>query len=105
MGDAEVIVRDEPARHRYEVLVGGQVAGFTRYKHEGDAVALVHTEVDDAYEGRGLGSRLVSETLSQLRARGVGVLPYCPFVQSYLRRHPELRDLVPAAERARFDLG
>jgi hypothetical protein len=33
------------------------------------------------------------------------VLPYCPFVQSYLRRHPELRDLVPAAERARFDLG
>jgi predicted GNAT family acetyltransferase len=105
MGDAEVTVRDAPTRHRFEILVDGQVAGFTRYRQEGGAVALVHTEVDPAYEGQGLGSQLVSETLAQLRERGVGVLPYCPFVRSYLGRHPELQDLVPAEDRERFDLG
>jgi predicted GNAT family acetyltransferase len=104
MGEPEVTVRDEPTRHRFEILVGGTVAGFTRYKQEGDSVALVHTEVDDAYEGQGLGSRLVAAVLDELRGRGVAVLPYCPFVQGYLKRHPERLDQVPVADRERLGL-
>lgn len=100
----EVTVRDVPARHRFEVLVGDQVAGFTTYRQEGDALAFLHTEVKDAYEGQGLGSRLARDAFEAMRERGVAILPYCPFVKSYLVRHPELQDVVPAGERHRFGL-
>ena len=102
--DAQVTVRDDAERHRFEVLVDGEVAGFTAYRREGEAVAFTHTEVEDDHEGEGLGSQLVRGALEQVRARGATVLPYCPFVASYLKKHPELQDLVPVAERGRFDL-
>jgi len=102
--DPEVMVRDDPAKHRFEALVDGSVAGFTTYQQQGDVLAFLHTEVDDAYEGQGVGSTLVKEAIQAARARGVGVLPSCSFVASYLRRHPDLQDVVPAGERARFGL-
>ena len=85
-------------------LLGGRVAGFTRYTQEGDVLSLLHTEIDDAYEGQGLGSTLVKGALESARDRGLAVLPYCPFVKSYLQRHPDLADVVPPAERERFGL-
>lgn len=59
-----------------------------------------HTEVPSSLEGRGVGSRLVKAALDHVRAAGAGVIPSCPFVAAYLRRHPEEADLVP--ERFRF---
>jgi uncharacterized protein len=105
MDDADVTVRDQPSQHRFEVLVGDSVAGFVTYRDEGGALAFLHTEVDDAYEGRGLGSTLVGQALATARDRGVGVLPYCEFVQAYLKKHAELRSLVPEDARERFVLG
>jgi predicted GNAT family acetyltransferase len=97
-------VRDNPAAHRFEIRVGEEKAGFAAYRLEGDAYAFTHTEIADSVEGKGLGSRLVGDALSQLRDRGAAVLPYCPFVKTYLQRHTEYVDLVPEADRARFDL-
>ena len=105
MTDKAVTVHDNPGQDRFELLVDGAVAGFAAYRHEGDSLALTHLEVDDGHEGEGLGSRLVGSMLAEVRERGTAVLPYCPFVQGYLRKHPEEQDVVPAAERARFDLG
>lgn len=99
-----VEVRDAPAEERFEVLVGGQLAGFVRYRQEGDDIAFLHTEIEGAYEGKGLGSRLVREALQQVADRGGAVLPYCPFVRSYLQRHSGLVRLVPADRRREFDL-
>jgi uncharacterized protein len=59
-------------------------------------LALVHTEVEPRHEGRGFASRLVAGALDDIRARGLGVVPTCPFVRSYLERHPEYGDLVVA---------
>ena len=87
-------VRDNPAQLRYELLDGETVIGEIRYRLEPGAVALVHTEVDPAYEGRGLGSQLVEGMFSDLRARGLRVIPVCPFVRAWLERHPEQADIV-----------
>jgi predicted GNAT family acetyltransferase len=57
-------------------------------------IVLVHTEVAASAEGHGLGSRLVAGALDDIRARGLRLVPVCPFVTAYLRRHPEQQDLV-----------
>jgi predicted GNAT family acetyltransferase len=92
--DADIRVVDNPAQLRYELRVDGALAGFLAYRLEPGTVVLVHTDVDPAYEGRGLGGRLVRGALDDLRARGLLLVPLCPFVASYLRRHPEYADLV-----------
>jgi predicted GNAT family acetyltransferase len=98
-------VRDNPGQSRFEILVDGNVAGFAAYRRRPGALAFTHTEVDDEYEGQGLGGKLVSEALSQVKAEGLSVLPFCPFVREYIERHPELLELVPADRRGEFDLG
>jgi predicted GNAT family acetyltransferase len=87
-------VRDNPQRLRYEVLVDGKVAGFVQYSMRGGRMILVHTDVDEAHEGQGLGSTLVAGALDDIRRRGLRIVPICPFVESYIGRHPEYDDLV-----------
>ena len=87
-------VIDNPSRSRYELRLGEALAGFIAYQAEADALVLVHAEVDPAFEGRGLGSRLVAGALDDIRARGLAVVPVCSFVASYLRRHPEYADVL-----------
>jgi len=87
------VVKDNPAEERFEIHDGDELAGYLVYEHRGDALALVHTEIEEAFGGRGLGSVLVRRTLEQLRERGVKIIPVCPFVVSYLEKHPEYDDL------------
>ena len=101
---SEPVVRDNPAQKRFEVLLDDEVAGFTTYQTVAGAVAFMHTEIDERFEGQGLGSTLVRRALNDVRDRGLDVLPYCPFVRAYIRRHREYVDLVPADMRHRFEL-
>lgn len=87
-------IRDNPTELRYELVDGDTVIGQIRYRREPGAVALVHTEVEPMYEGQGLAGTLVEGALQDLRERGLGVIPVCPFVRTWLRRHPEYADLV-----------
>ena len=91
MPEAEpsVEVVDNPASSRYEAHVGDRLAGFVTYQKRPTSVVLVHTEVDDDFEGRGIGSRLASSVLETLRTAGLKVEPVCPFIASYIERHPE----------------
>jgi uncharacterized protein len=88
-----VNVRDNRRELRYELLLDGRLVGETRYRREPGLVVLVHTEIDPSLEHRGLGSRLVRGELDDIRARGLRVVPHCPFVAAYIRRHPEYSDL------------
>jgi predicted GNAT family acetyltransferase len=94
-GAARVV--DNPDELQYELWLGQTRAGFLAYRREHAAVVLRHTEVDPAFEGQGLGSRLVAGVLADLRNRGLKVVPRCPFVAGYLRRHAEHQDLVVKA--------
>lgn len=103
--DAPIEVADNPAEHRYEIRVGSELAGFTQYRQRADGLAFPHTEIEDRFEGQGLGGKLVSFALDDARSRGLAVLPLCPFVKSYIERHPEYLDLVPEEKRSDFGLG
>ena len=97
-------VVDVPERHRFEILDEGQPAGFAAYRLSGTQITFTHTEIDDANGGRGLGGALIRVALDTARSRGLAVLPSCPFVRSFIAKHPDYLDLVPADRRAEFDL-
>ena len=95
---------DAPERERYEVSVAGEVAGFSAYRLRPELIAFVHTEIDPRFQGRGLADELIRFALEDARARGLAVLPFCPFVKAFIERHPDYADLVPASFRAQFGL-
>jgi predicted GNAT family acetyltransferase len=87
--DDPTLVLDD-ARNRYELRRGATVIGFAEFNRVGtDTVMITHSEVDPAFEGQGHGSRLASQTLEHIHAQGKQVIPMCPFVAAYIRRHPE----------------
>jgi predicted GNAT family acetyltransferase len=92
--EEEPRVVDNPDERRYELWVGTTRVGLIQYLAEAGTVLLVHTEVDPAFAGQGLGERLVAGALADLRARGLKLVPRCRFVRAYLRRHPDQADLV-----------
>ena len=87
-------VADNPRASRYELWLGTTRAGLIEYRSKPGVVFLIHTEVDSAFAGQGLGERLVTGALADLRARGLKLVPICPFVRAYLRRPPDQADLV-----------
>lgn len=80
---------------RYTGTVAGRVAALTEFTPATRLVVFTHTQTDPAFEGQGVASQLVRWALDDVRTRGLRVVPVCPFVQEFLRRHPdEYGDLV-----------
>jgi predicted GNAT family acetyltransferase len=97
-------ISDNPDRSRFEIRVGDQRVGHLRYRRFADRIDLIHTEILPQHEGQGYGGELISGVLALVREEGLTVIPHCPFVRSYLERHPDDLDLVPAGRRAEFGL-
>ena len=93
---------DNPARHRFELQVDGQVAAFSEYNELKGALLFTHTEVQPAHEGKGLASRLIGFALDEVRKRGLHAVPACPFVAGFIRKHPDYLDLVTEESRRAF---
>lgn len=87
------IVRDNKAEHEFELVVDGHRA-VAAYQLEDDTIVFTHTIVPKAIEGRGVASRLIRGALDQVRDRGLKVIPQCPFVAAYIKRHPDTQDLL-----------
>jgi uncharacterized protein len=91
---SDITVTRNDERGRFEATIDGEVAGFAEFKLGEDRIEFTHTVVEDAFEGRGVGGTLVSQALDQVRAEGLAVVATCPFVRSYIERHPEYADLL-----------
>ena len=100
----DAAVTDNPELHRFEVYADGRVAGFADYRLGDGVIDFVHTEIDDAFSGRGLGKVLVTGALDSARASGLQVLPHCGFFASFIAKNREYADLVPAERHAEFNL-
>ena len=93
-GDDGLRIVDEPDRQRYEARIGADLVGFVEYRPVRGRRILFHTEVDQSVEGRGIGSRLVTGVLDDIRAHGFRITVKCPFVAAFLERHPDYLDLL-----------
>jgi predicted GNAT family acetyltransferase len=92
--DAEVV--DVPEASRYELRLDGRLIGLAAYRRRDGRIAFTHTEVDESCEGRGFGSLLAARALEDARRQGLEVIPLCPFIAHYIKRHPEHEPLVAA---------
>ena len=91
----DVVTSNNPQASRYEAHIDGELAGFAEYQLTHRLIVFTHTEVDDKFEGRGVGSALARFALDDVRADGSRlVLPLCPFIKGWIRKRPEYEDLV-----------
>jgi len=86
-------VRDNTAENRYELTRDGVLA-YSGYVRSGKVVDIQHTRVPKEAEGKGMATALIRGSLDMIRAKGEKLIPTCPFVAAYLRRHPEQQDLL-----------
>jgi len=97
--EALVSVRDDPLASRFELRVNGVLAGYVSYRDARSGRAFEHTVIATEYQGMGLASQLIRYALDEARATGRNVLPFCPFVRSFVQQHPAYVDLVGQPER------
>ncbi len=86
-------IRKNEEKSRFELSVGGEIA-FVNYVEMGKKIIYTHTEVPEAFKGQGMGARLARGVLDYARAQGLQVMPLCPFIAAWIRRHTEYADLV-----------
>jgi len=85
---APISVVNNVSDGRFELSEGGELASL-RYMMRDGKLYLIHTEVPKALEGRGYASALARTALEYAKREHLQVVPWCPFVRAYLRRHPE----------------
>lgn len=87
-------VRDDPDGGRYVGEIDGTVVASSFYKVRATTWIFVHTEVDEGHSGQGIGWAVARFALDDVRDKGGRVVPICPFVAAFIKRHPEYQDLV-----------
>ena len=90
---SESEVKHNEAEHRFEIPLAHGLAMLV-YELRGDDIALVHTEVPKTDRGQGVAGELATAALEYARSRHQMVIPECRFVTTYLKRHPEYREIV-----------
>ena len=88
-------VRDNPEKHQFELIVEGHTA-LAAYRLKPGVITFTHTEVPKELGGRGIGSQLAKGALDLVRARGLKVIPLCPFIKAYIEKNASYQDLLLA---------
>ncbi len=94
-----ITVVDNSAAHRFEVELEGKTA-FAEYRVEDERMTLPHTLVPPEFEGRGVASALARHAFNHAREKGLTVIPSCPFMAAWVKKHPEFQGLVDPGGRA-----
>jgi len=92
--ESNVKIENNQGAQRWEAQVGEYVA-VAEYRLRGNTIFFIHTEVPRELEGQGVASKLVKTALDDARTQHLAVVPFCPFVAGYIRRHPDYKALVP----------
>jgi len=104
MPDANINIRDNVEKQRYESDLGDGTLATAEYHLQPGKIIFTHTEVPAAHEGKGIGSALVRFALDAARDRGLMVVPTCPFFAVYMKKHQEVQDLLDPAYKSKHGL-
>lgn len=104
MSAPPLIVRDNPERHRFEIDLGDGSFAIAEYTLPAGKIMFTHTEVPEAHEGKGIGTKLIEFGLTAARERGLKVIPICPFFAAYMEKHADVQDLLEPAWRKQLGL-
>ncbi|MDX1888156.1 GNAT family N-acetyltransferase [Mycolicibacterium sp. 050158] len=99
-GEPVTVAREDG---RFTIAVDGKTVGLTAFADRDGQRVFYHTEVDDAFGGRGLASLVIAEALAATRAEGLRIVPVCPTVAAYVRKHHEFDDVVDRPTKAIID--
>jgi predicted GNAT family acetyltransferase len=102
MSDPAIV--DNTSLHRFELNQGRETA-FLLYTRTPNSLRLIHTEVPASLQGKGVGSKLVGGVLRIAEQQGLTVIPSCPFVADYLRRHREYLPIIDENHRRMIESG
>lgn len=73
---------------------GDKKAGEMTYSIPGnDFIIIDHTEVDPAFGGKGIGKQLLMKIVEMARAKGIKIMPLCPFAAAMFKKLPEIADV------------
>ena len=86
-------IENNAGANRWEAHIDEDLA-TAEYRRSGNTIFFIHTDVPRVLEGKGVASRLVKTALDDARLQHLAVVPFCPFVASFIRRHPDYKDLV-----------
>ena len=89
----EIEVKDNPAKHRFETTIEGHTA-FIDYSLQPGVITVNHTEVPQELGGRGIAATMTNFALEHIAANKLQLVPLCPYMHSYLQKHPEYHYLV-----------
>ncbi len=104
MAGGQAGISNNEAANRFEAAIAGGTA-FLNYRRTPLEIIFTHAEVPVELEGHGIGSKMVLTALEFARQHGLKVVPLCPFVAGYIRRHPDYVDLVRPDYRTRVAQG
>jgi len=91
-------IENNESTHRWEAHLDQHLA-VAEYRRRGETIFFIHTEVPRELDGQGVASQLVKTALDDARTQHLVVVPFCPFVAGYIRRHPDYKGLVPPEYR------
>lgn len=97
----DAAVAHNEKEHRFELNLDG-VRSMLTYRRYPDRIILDHTEVPQAQEGHGLAAKLTGAALEFARQNHLKVVPMCPYVADFLKKHPEQQDLLSDADREKL---
>lgn len=89
----------QPGRGHFAAIENNEEAGSIHYTVAGNNMIISHTEVADAWEGKGVGKELVAAAVAHARTTGWQIIPLCTFAKAVLSRTPQWQDVVAPAYR------
>jgi len=80
---------DDRNHGAFTISEDGEQLGEMVVSVAGTNLTVYHTEVAEKAGGRGYAKKMLVAMVAYARAKGLKVIPLCPYVHAQFKRHPD----------------